>query len=141
MTEGAHAQLIRDAFSAGNQAVETGELDEWCGFFSEDVVWEAVEDAPDAGTYRGHEGIRGYLQDWLDTVDGFRNELRRLTVVGDCVVADVRFNARIKGSDNELALDYSQVSLIEDGQIARIKEFREHDDALAYAESSERAGT
>ena len=34
-----------------------------------------------------------------------------------------------------MAFDYSQVWLIEDGKIAHIKEFREHDDALARAES------
>lgn len=141
MTDDANLQLIRDAFSAGNRAAETGWLEDWLSFFSEDIVWEAVEDAPDAGTYRGHQGIRGYLQDWLDTVDGFRNELRELTEVGDRVVADIRFNARIKGTDNEMALDYSQVSLIEGGKIAHIKEFREHDDALAYAEGSERGGS
>ncbi|MBN2871986.1 MAG: nuclear transport factor 2 family protein, partial [Halothiobacillaceae bacterium] len=94
-----------------------------------------------AGTYRGHEGIRGYFEDWLDTVDGFRIELRGLTEVGDCFVADVCFTARIKGTDNEMALDYWQVSLIEDGKITRIKEFREHDDAVAYAEGFARGGS
>jgi ketosteroid isomerase-like protein len=141
MTDGSNARLIRKMFSAGNRAAETGRLDGLARFFSDDIVWEAVEDAPDAGTYRGHEGIRSYFEDWLDTVDGFRNELRELTEVGDRVVADIRFNARIKGTDNEMALDYSQVSLIEGGKIAHIKEFREHDDALAYAEGSERGGS
>ena len=36
-----------------------------------------------------------------------------------------------------MALDFSLVSLIEDGKITRVKEFLEHDDALAYAEGSE----
>jgi ketosteroid isomerase-like protein len=141
MTDDANLQLIRDAFSAGNRAAETGWLEDWLSIFSEDIVWEAVEDAPDAGTYRGHQGIRGYLQDWLDTVDGFRGELRELTAVGDCVVADTRINARIKGTDSEMTFDYSQVSLIEDGKITHIKEFREHDDAFAYAQASERGGS
>jgi ketosteroid isomerase-like protein len=44
---------------------EVGGFDAWLDFFSEEIVWEAVEDAPDAGTYRGHEGIRGYLEDWF----------------------------------------------------------------------------
>jgi ketosteroid isomerase-like protein len=141
VTDSANVRLIRDVFSAGNRAAETGGFDDWLSFFSEDIFLEAVEDAPDAGTYRGHEGIRGYLLDWLDTVDGPRAELRGLTAVGDCVVADVRFNARIKGTANAMALDYSQVSLIEDGKIIHIKEFREHADALAYAEASVRGGS
>jgi hypothetical protein len=57
------------------------------------------------------------------------------------VVADTRISARIKGTDSEMAFDYSQVSLIEDGKITHIKEFREHDDAFAYAQASERGGS
>ena len=141
MTESSNVGLIRDMFSAANRAAETGRLDDWPSFFSENIVWEAAEDAPDAGIYRGHEGIRGYLQDWLDTVDGFRQEPRELTEVGDCVVADIHFTARIKGTDREMAIDYSQVSLIEGGKLTHVKEFLKHDDATAYAEASERSGS
>jgi ketosteroid isomerase-like protein len=138
MTDGANVELSREIFSAANRAAETGEFDDWLNFFSEDIVWEAAEDAPDAGTYRGHRGIRGYFEDWLDTVDGARSEMRGLTEVGDRVVTDIRGHARIKGTDTEIALDYSQVSLIEDGKITHVKEFLKRDDALAYAEASER---
>jgi ketosteroid isomerase-like protein len=140
MSDGANAELIRAVGDAANRVAEGGDFDEWLGFFSEAIEWEAAEDAPDAGTYRGHKEIRGYLQDWLDTVDGFHNELRELTELGDGVVADVTFSARIKGTDNEMALDYSQASLIEDGKVARIKEFREHEDAVAWVKGSERGG-
>ena len=37
-----------------------------------------------------------------------------------------------------MALDYFRVWLIQDGKIAHIKEFRERDDALAYATASQR---
>jgi uncharacterized protein len=141
MTDGPNVRLARDVVLATNQAAETGRLDDWLNFFSQDILWEAAEDAPDAGTYRGHEGIRGYFEDWLDTVDGLRQDLRELTEVGDRIVAEVRVTARIKGTDNEMALDYWQVSLVEDGKITRIKEFLKHDDALAYAEGSERGGS
>jgi ketosteroid isomerase-like protein len=61
--------------------------------------------------------------------------------VGDCVVADTRVNGRIRGTDNEMAFDYSQVSLIENGKITHIEKFREHDEAIAYAEASDRGGS
>jgi hypothetical protein len=61
-----------------------------------------------------------------------------LTETGNSLVGDLRLTARVKGSDNEMALDYFQVWLIEDGKIAHIKEFRERDDALAYATASQR---
>ena len=142
MTDGPNVRLAREMVSATNLAAETGRLDDWLNFFSQDIVWEAAEEAPDAGTYRGHEGIRGYFEDWLDTVDGPRLDLRELTEVGDGIfVEDLRLTARIKGTDDEMALDYCHVSRIEDGKITRIKEFLAHDDALAYAEGSERGGS
>jgi ketosteroid isomerase-like protein len=141
MSEGANAELIRKVFADANRVAEVGGFDALRDFFSEEIVWEAVEDAPDAGTYRGHEGIRGYLEDWLETVDGFHNELRGLTELGAGVVADVRFSGRIKGTDSEMTFDYSQASLIEDGKVAHIKEFREHDEAVAWVKDSERGAT
>jgi ketosteroid isomerase-like protein len=141
MSEGVDIGLVRDMFSAANRAAETGRLDDWLSFFSENVVWEAAEDAPDAGTYRGREGVRGYLQDWLDTVDGWRADLRGLTEVGDRAVADIHLSARVKGTGTEIALDYSAVAWSEGGKITRGKEFLEHDAAVAYAEAAERGGS
>ena len=141
MSDGANAELIRRFIAETNRVAEVGGFDAWLDFFSEEIVWEAAEDAPDAGTYRGHEGIRGYFEDWLETVDGFHNELRGLTEPGAGVVADVSFSGRIKGTDDEMTFDYSQASPIEDGKLARIKEFREHDDAVAWVKDSERGGS
>ena len=139
MSEGANAELIRKVFAEANRVAEVGNFDAWPDdLLSEEIVWEALENAPDAGTYRGHEGARGYLEDWLETVDGFHNELRGLTELGAGVVADVRFSGCIRGTDNEMTFDYSQASLIEDGKVARIKEFREHHEAVAWVKDSER---
>jgi ketosteroid isomerase-like protein len=34
-----------------------------------EVVWTAIESAPDSGTRRGHAGSRTYMNDWLDGFD------------------------------------------------------------------------
>ncbi len=142
MTESANVRLGREALAEGNRAAESGQFDGWLAFFSEDITLEAVEDAPDAGTYRGHDGIRGYLEDWISTVDGGKQEIREMTEVGDShLVEDVRIRGRVKGTDSEVVFDYSQAVRIADGKITHIKEFREHDDALAYAEDSERSNS
>ena len=142
MTEGSNVRLIREMFAETTRAAASGQLDGWLEFFSEEIEWEAVEDAPDAGTYRGHAGILGYFEDWISTVDGIHWEIGELTEVGDSgVVADTRVRARVKGTDSEMFIDYSQAIWIADGKITRIKEFREHDEALAYAEASERASS
>ena len=63
-----------------------------------------------------------------------------MTEVSDsCLVVDARIRGRVKGTDSEMVFDYSQTLWIGDGKITHIKEFREHDDAVSYAEDSERS--
>ena len=142
--EGANAKLVREMFALQDRLAETPiqdllasaeEWEPWLDFFSETIVWEAAEDAPDAGTYRGHDGIRGYAEDWLSTLDSMYWELRDLTELGECLVADIHAGGRMKGSEGEVAIDYSQAMLIEDGKITRVKEFFVRGDAVACAEA------
>jgi ketosteroid isomerase-like protein len=34
-----------------------------------EIVWTAIESAPDSGTRRGHSGARAYMSDWLQGFD------------------------------------------------------------------------
>jgi ketosteroid isomerase-like protein len=136
-----NVDLLRRYFDAINRAGRSGDLEEWLSFFSEDVVWEAIEDAPDAGTYRGRDGLRGYFQDWLETVDNMRFERGEITDLGDFVVAEIRATATIKGTDAVMDLPYAFAVRIEAGKIAQGKEFRERDDALAYAKATQQSSS
>jgi ketosteroid isomerase-like protein len=134
--ESANQRAIREMFvKFGHLSSDPALIDAWLAHYSEDVVWDAMEDAPDAGTYRGHAGIRGYAEDWIATVDEPHLELRELEEVAGCVVSQCHAAARIKGTDSELGFDYWQVARFEDGKIRRVKEFRERDEAIAFAEA------
>jgi ketosteroid isomerase-like protein len=132
---GENTQLLHRYLEAVNRAAKSGDLGETLTFFSDDVVWKAVEDAPDAGTYRGPEGMRGYFEDWLNTVDDAHLEEGEMTEAGDFVVADVRARAAIKGTDAQMELPYAIAVRFADGKIVEGKEFRERADALSFAES------
>jgi ketosteroid isomerase-like protein len=136
MSESEHLRLAREMADATNRAAATGELEDWLSHFSEEIVWEAAEEAPDAGTYRGHAAIRGYMEDWLATVDGMQWEIKELTeITDDVILAGVRATARVKGTEHEMAIDYAQVVFVKDGKVVRIKEFLAPDEARAYAEA------
>jgi uncharacterized protein len=132
---GENAESLHRYFEGLNRAAQSGDLGESLSFFSDDAVWEAMEDAPDAGTYRGHEGMRRYFEDWLQTVDDMHFEEGEVTEVGAFIVADTRLRASIKGTNAPMDLPYVIAALIVDGKIVQGKEFRERADALAYAES------
>jgi hypothetical protein len=46
MSEGANAELVRRVFAEANRVPEVGGFDAWLDFLCEEIVWEAVEDAP-----------------------------------------------------------------------------------------------
>src|SRR6188472_2526931 len=73
-------RLPRDtarAMSQENVEIVRGVYDGWVDgdvtralkYLDPEVVWEAIADAPDAGTYRGHAGVRRYMEDWLGDFD------------------------------------------------------------------------
>jgi ketosteroid isomerase-like protein len=125
--------LMREFWQAATRAGETGNTDEWASFLSDDVTWEAMEDAPDAGTYHGHDGLRAYFEDWLGSVDDLRFEVGEVSEVGDFVVTDQRMVATVKGTDAQMELHYAVAVRVADGKVVQGKEFREREEAVAYA--------
>src|SRR5262249_28113700 len=57
---GANGDLMRRFWEAGDRVGQGADPAEWTAFLTDDVVWEAMDDAPDAGTYRGKEGLTAY---------------------------------------------------------------------------------
>ena len=62
------------------------------------IVWTAIEDAPDAGTYRGHDGVRTYMQDWLDDFEMGGWQIEESIEVGDWLVCVQHAQTIGKGS-------------------------------------------
>jgi ketosteroid isomerase-like protein len=62
-----------EALSRTYAAWRAGKPDEALAWIDPEVVWTAIEDAPDAGTYRGHDGVLTYMNDWLQDFEDLRN--------------------------------------------------------------------
>src|SRR5204862_1173487 len=71
------------------------------------IVWTAIEDAPDAGTYRGHEGVRAYMQDWLDDFDLEFSLMEDSVEVGDRLLCMQRAFSTGRGSGIRSRLEYA----------------------------------
>ena len=69
-----------------------------------EVVWEAIADAPDAGTYRGHAGVRRYMEDWIGDFEINDTQIEPVAGSGDRLVLAQRVRATGKGSGVETEL-------------------------------------
>jgi ketosteroid isomerase-like protein len=100
-----------------------------------DVEWSAPEDGT---TYRGREGVRHRLEEWLESFDDYRYEIRRII---DCEGNEVLVEATEVGrgaiSGAEVRSTNYELLTIRDGMIVRIREYYDKDNALEAAGLSE----
>jgi ketosteroid isomerase-like protein len=114
------------------QAFADGGLNAMAEFWDPDIDWRAAEGAiDDVGEMHGPVAVRRYIQDWIDTFDGFSVVVEELRDVGDDrVVAIQRLNGRAKLSGTETDLRYAVVNTVRAGKVVRVREYLSFDEAL-----------
>jgi ketosteroid isomerase-like protein len=124
---------------ANYEAFASRGLDGWMEQFADDVEYRAPEGSlDDVGPIRGKTALRAWLQQWIDTFDGFWFEAVEFIDAGeDQVVVVERFGGRAKISGIETEQTEALVSTIRDGKIARCREFMTRSEALEAVGLSE----
>jgi ketosteroid isomerase-like protein len=100
-----------------------------------EVEWSAPED----GTiYRGRQGVRQRLEEWLQSFDEYRYDVRQIIDCGgDEVLVEASEVGRGIKSGAEVRTTNYELLTIRDGMIVRIREFYDEGDALKAAGLSE----
>jgi ketosteroid isomerase-like protein len=100
-------------------------------FCHPDVEWSAPEDGT---TYRGHEGVRQRLEEWLESFDDYRYEVQRIVDCGgDQVLVEATEAGRGARSGAEVRSTNYELLTIQEGLIVRIREFYDEGNALEAA--------
>jgi ketosteroid isomerase-like protein len=119
-----------------NEGWAHGDFDLVFDLLDPKVVWTAIEGAPDAGTYRGHAGVRRYMEDWLDNFEfgGSSVSFEESIEVGDRLVCVQHVTATGKGSGIRSEIRYACVYAFgEDQRIAEVNEYATREEAVAAA--------
>jgi uncharacterized protein len=127
---GDNIEIVREVYYAWSESDVGRALQQ----IDSDIVWVAIADAPDAGTYRGHPGVRAYMEDWIENFDNLGVEFKDVVDGDKRLVATQRATAKGKGSGLESELHYAVAYWFRDGKIVAIKEFRTKEEALEAAE-------
>jgi ketosteroid isomerase-like protein len=100
-----------------------------------EIEWIAPEDG---ATYRGREGVRQRLEEWLESFDDYRYEIKRIVDCGgDDVLVEATEVGRGATSGAEVRSTEYELLTIRDGMIVRIREFYDESAALEAAGLSE----
>ena len=120
-----------DGFRASIAAFNRRDLDGALSYFEPDIEWEPYVNDPDAGTYRGREGVRRFWQEWFDAMADFRLRIDECIDAGDgrlVAVTQVRGTGRGSGVPVEATL--FQVADTRDGKAYRVRMFGDRSAAL-----------
>lgn len=124
-------ELVRNAIDAINR----GDVDGFLAQTHVDFEWTVLEASPLAGTYRGHEEVRAYVEEWTDTFADVRLEIEELVAMDDRVLAVVMGSGWGKASGVEVENRFCQLWTVSEGALARMHEYATREDALAAAEA------
>jgi ketosteroid isomerase-like protein len=124
-------ELVRrlyEAWLAGDQETALAGIDP-------DIEWVEPEENPDAGNWRGPEGVRESFEKWTEPFENYRLEVREFVDLDPCVLAVCRQHARGRGSGVEVDSDIWHLWTLRDGRAVRAEMFLRREDALRAAES------
>ena len=114
-------------------------LDRFMEHFTDDIDYQVLgADGLIHGPIHGKDGVRAWLQDWIDMFDGFWMELGELIDAGGVTVfTSERYGGRARLSGVETDSANWTVFTIRDGKIARGREYETRDQALEAVRRSE----
>jgi ketosteroid isomerase-like protein len=111
-------EVVREIIAALN----TGDVDGMLARMHPDFEWRPLETSPVARVVRGHEQVRGYVEDWLTTFDALRLELEDPVLIDDRVVAAVHGRSRGRASGVELETHFCQLWTVRQGAAVAMEE-------------------
>jgi ketosteroid isomerase-like protein len=105
--------------------------------YSPDITIRWLESNPDQRLYEGRSEVPAAFLDWIDAWDTFVFEPEEFIDGGDHVLVPNTQHGTGKGSSVEISMTTTIVVTVRDGQIARLREFESHSEALEAAGLSE----
>ncbi len=128
------AETIRAGFDAFNR----GDYELWIVGLDEDVVLLDLEETPDTGVFRGHDGVPAWLAKLQEAWgEGFRFEPMNITQGDGVVVVDTRASGVGVGGGVPIEMTVYMVLRFRDQKVVWTKSFMDRSEALEAAGLSE----
>ena len=127
-----------ETIRAGFDAFNRGDYETWIAGLDEDVVLLDLEETPDTGVFRGHDGVRAWLAKLQEAWgEGFRFEPMSITQGDGVVLVDTRASGVGVGGGVPIEMTVYMVLRFRDQKVVWTKSFMDRSEALEAAGLSE----
>ena len=124
-----NVEAVRTAFAAFSR-------DDWdalIGLLDPEIEWVTTGQFVGGQVYRGHAGVRDFLDALSGEFEAFRAEPENFAAASDVVVADTRVTGVGRRSEVPVELQFTVVVSLRDGRVVRVRNFLERQEALEAA--------
>lgn len=124
----------------GWEAWTSGDIDALFAVCSPEIEWDTTnfEGWLEADVYRGHAGVRRFLEDWLSTWERFESGVEKYIDVGDDRVLVLCWQRGFgAGSHAPVEMDWAQICTLERGLVCRAEVYASREDAVEAVGLSE----
>jgi ketosteroid isomerase-like protein len=101
------------------EATESRDTEALFRLYDPAIVWESCY-GPLSGVYHGHEGVRQFFRDWMESIDDFQAHAETFIDKGDAVVVGLRITGRGRGSGVEIDMPQGHVYKVRNGLIVYV---------------------
>ena len=120
--------LARETFAAFNRR----DVDTYLRAFSPDAEWWPLRSSTE-GPYRGHDGIRAWVNDTAETFDQFQVEVEEVRECDDAALVFGRLSVRGRGSGATVDVSMAWVFRFVEDKVVWAKSYSDREEALAEA--------
>lgn len=121
-------KLVREALDAFNREGPEGMMP-----FLDQEVELYDPDLPGGGTFHGHDGVRTFLHQLLDSFETVHVQIEELHEAGDRVVGFIHSYGRGKGSGIEIEIHDAHTWTFQEGKVVHWRTYLDRNEALADA--------
>jgi ketosteroid isomerase-like protein len=134
-----NVEIVRSMFAAAARGINLGEVDDLNGLLHAEIEWIPINAALEGTRYRGHDGVRQWIEDMKRDWDYFEARPKEFRDLGDDrLLALGTWRARGRSSGVELeSQPAAWLVQLRNRKVVRMQTFTDRSQALEAAGLSE----
>ena len=129
-------ETVEALIAEGLRRMNEGDLDGMLELLDPEVEWRAIPGPAGADLYKGHDGVRKFVGEWLEAWETFEQRLVDIRTEGEWAIARAMIRTRGGISGIEFETEVTYVMQRRGEKLLRMEMFPTYEEGLAAWEAA-----